>query len=103
MVDVVNGQNWKHLAGAFRTVLNLFIAAVLTLMFTQWREFQKEVRTNIDELENANALQDQLSSQLRLVGFERLSKVETLLEEHQKRMDRMDRMGRASKTQDDGG
>ena len=90
--------SWKMLAGVFRTALQLFVAAVLTLMFAEWREFQKEVRTNIEKLDMANKAQDELSTQIRVVGFERLSKVETLIEETKNRLDRHEDQSRGRPT-----
>lgn len=90
MQYLTTNGNWKQVAGIFRMLLNLFIASVLTVMFTEWREFKKDIKANMEQLEAANAAQDAMSTTIRMQGFERLKEVETIVKEHEKRLDSHD-------------
>ncbi len=61
---------------------------MLGILVTQQREFQKQMHENVKELRETNEKQDAISNELRRIGFERLSKAETLLEAHQQWLER---------------
>lgn len=88
-----NGKNGNaRLNIVLVTVINMLIAAMVGYLLHDFREFKREMRVSIHELEERNRAQDDLASAIRVTGFERLGRVEALLEEYDKRLQAVEGM-----------
>lgn len=83
----MRGEVQRPLVAALLAALNLVVAALVGFMLNEVREIRREMHVSIALLEERNRLHEELSNQIRVMGFERLSKVEALLDEHQRRID----------------
>jgi hypothetical protein len=73
-------------------LLNLIIGIMVSALLTDFREFKIEVRGAIAVIEARNIAQDDLSSEIRRVGFERIGKIEVLLDAYEKRISRLENL-----------
>ncbi len=75
---------------ALVAINNLLVAAMGGYLLNDFKEFKQEIRISIQKIEDRARAQDDLSAEIRHIGFERLGKIETLLEEHDRRMETME-------------
>lgn len=81
---------WRPVAGALLGILNAMVVIGIGFILNEQREIRREMRTAIDRLEERNKIQDDLVNNLSIGGFERLGKVEAVIEEHERRLEHLD-------------